>query len=275
MSLSPEILQERYSAIELAYSERRWPEVESLSQALLAELTPNPADPLQLRLVLLLGHTRLYGLADPSGAHHYYASVLEHCEEPTLRDIAQQGLEQCAQQTDPPPSQAAPAPTSAEPAAPWLVGDEQAQPSGANPEAAEASATPSADATPWLSAQEDPVSLQPQVGPHDPPPENGVNPVESRAPLAPEQPADTILVAIAEPSFSSPSEPAGVLVPEIVDEPEQIAVAQADPLLRQELALEELTPPEPSSASTLPDPEELSAEQLDDLARGLLRIRVS
>lgn len=275
MSLSPEILQERYSAIELAYSERRWPEVESLSQALLAELSPNPADPLQLRLVLLLGHTRLYGLADPSGAHHYYASVLEHCEEPTLRDIAQQGLEQCAQQTDPPPSQAAPAPTSAEPAAPWLVGDEQAQPSGANPEAAEASATPSADATPWLSAQEDPVSLQPQVGPHDPPPENGVNPVESRAPLAPEQPADTILVAIAEPSFSSPSEPAGVLVPEIVDEPEQIAVAQADPLLRQELALEELTPPEPSSASTLPDPEELSAEQLDDLARGLLRIRVS
>ena len=275
MSLPPEMLQQRYSAIELAYSERRWPEVESLSQALLAELTPNPADPLQLRLVLLLGHTRLYGLADPSGAHHYYASVLEHCEEPTLRDIAQQGLEQCAQQTDPPPSQAAPAPTSAEPAAPWLVGDEQAQPSGANPEAAEASATPSADATPWLSAQEDPVSLQPQVGPHDPPPETGVNPVESRAPLAPEQPADTILVAIAEPSFSSPSEPAGVLVPEIVDEPEQIAVAQADPLLRQELALEELTPPEPSSASTLPDPEELSAEQLDDLARGLLRIRVS
>jgi hypothetical protein len=36
MSLSPEMLQERYSAIELAYSERRWPEVENLSQALLA-----------------------------------------------------------------------------------------------------------------------------------------------------------------------------------------------------------------------------------------------
>jgi hypothetical protein len=98
---------------------------------------------------------------------------------------------------------------------------------------------------------------------------------ESTPPLVQEQPADTILAAIAEPSISSPSEPAGVLVPEIVDEPEQIAVAQADPLLRQELNLEELTPPEPSSASTLPDPEELSAEQLDDLARGLLRIRLS
>lgn len=103
MSLSPEILQERYSAIELAYSERRWPEVESLSQALLAELSPNPADPLQLRLVLLLGHTRLYGLADPSGAHHYYASVLEHCEEPTLRDIAQQGLDNVPNRPTPRP----------------------------------------------------------------------------------------------------------------------------------------------------------------------------
>ena len=35
MSLSPEIQQQRYAAIELAYSERRWAEVESLSQELL------------------------------------------------------------------------------------------------------------------------------------------------------------------------------------------------------------------------------------------------
>jgi hypothetical protein len=247
--------------------------VENLSQALLAELTPNPADPLQLRLVLLLGHTRLYGLADPSGARHYYASVLDHCEEPTLRDIAQQGLEQCAHQTDPPPSQAAP--TSAEPAAPWLASDEQSQPSAANPKAAEVSATPSADATPWLSPQEDPVTLQPQVRPDDPPPENGVNPVESTPPLAPDQPADTIRAAIAEPTSSSPSEPVSVVLPEIVAEPEQIAVAQADPLLRQEVDLEELTPTGSGSPSTLPDPGELSAEQINDLARGLLRIRLS
>jgi hypothetical protein len=271
MGLSPQMLQQRYTAIELAYSERRWPEVESLSQALLAELSANPADPLQLRLVLLQGHTRLYGLGDPSGAHRLYASVLEHCEEPTLRDIAQQGLEQCAQQTKPSPSEAS---SGADPATPWLVSDEQAQPSGTNPEE-EASASHSADATPWLSPQEDLESPQPQLGRHDPSPEQDVNRGESTPPRVQKEPVDTIGAAIVEPKPSSPSEPAGVLVPEIVDEPEQIAVAQADPLLRQELALEELAQPEPGSASTLPGPGELSAEQIDDLARGLLRIRLS
>jgi hypothetical protein len=266
MSLSPEMLQQRYSAIELAYSERRWAEVESLSQALLAELSPNPPDPLQLRLVLLLGHTRLYGLADPLGARHHYASVLEHCEEPTLRDIAQQGLEQCAQLSK--------AVSTTDPAAPWLGSDEQAQPSGANPET-EASATRSANATPWLSSEEAPKPTQPEAGGNDPPPEQGVNLGESILPLAREQNAEAIPAAIAKPTPSGPSEPVNVLVPEIVDEPEQIAVAQADPLLRQELPLEDLTPPATGSASTLPDPGELSAEQISDLARGLLRIRLS
>jgi hypothetical protein len=58
------------------------------------------------------------------------------------------------------------------------------------------------------------------------------------------------------------------LAGEIVDEPEQIAVAQADPLLRQEVELEELTAADG-------DPRELSSDQLDDLSRGLLRIRLA
>jgi hypothetical protein len=266
MSLSPEMLQQRYSAIELAYSERRWAEVESLSQTLLAELSTNPADPLQLRLVLLLGHTRLYGLADPSGARHHYASVLEHCDEPTLREIAQQGLEQCTQL-----SKAVP---STDPAAPWLGSDEQAQPSGANPET-EASATRSADATPWLRSEEAPKPTQPEAGGNDPPPETVGNLGESILPLAKEQTAETISAAIAKPASSGPNEPMNVLVPEIVDEPEQIAVAQADPLLQEELPLQELPSPASGSVETLPDPGGLSAEQISDLARGLLRIRLS
>jgi hypothetical protein len=266
MSLSPEMLQQRYSAIELAYSERRWAEVESLSQALLAELSPNPPDPLQLRLVLLLGHTRLYGLADPSGARHHYASVLEHCDELTLRDIAQQGLEQCAQLSE--------AASSTDPAAPWLGSDEQAQPSGGNPET-EASATRSANATPWLSSEEAPKPTQPQAGGNDPPPETGGTLGESILPQAREQTAETITAAIAKPGSFGPSEPVNVLVPEIVDEPEQIAVAQADPFLREELSVEELPPPASGSVETLPDSGGLSAEQISDLARGLLRIRLS
>jgi hypothetical protein len=65
------------------------------------------------------------------------------------------------------------------------------------------------------------------------------------------------------------------LAGEIVDEPEQIAVAQADPLLRQEVELEELTSPLGELTAADGDPRELSSDQLDDLSRGLLRIRLA
>jgi hypothetical protein len=70
------------------------------------------------------------------------------------------------------------------------------------------------------------------------------------------------------------SEPEPELVGEIVDEPDQIAVAQADPLLRQELVLEELTSPGEDNSSAGDSPGELTADQLDDLSRGLLRIKL-
>jgi hypothetical protein len=63
-------------------------------------------------------------------------------------------------------------------------------------------------------------------------------------------------------------------VGEIVDEPDQIAVAQADPLLRQELVLEELTSPGEDNSSAGDSTGELTADQLDDLSRGLLRIKL-
>jgi len=264
MSLSPEIQQQRYSAIELAYSERRWPEVESLSQGLLAELGPNPADPLQLRLVLLLGHTRLYGMADASGAQHYYDSVLEHCQEQTLRDIAQQGLAQCdrlVQQASVNRPRAA---------APWLTSAEPAE-GGAREAAAN-------DAAPWLSD----LSL-PAAPPAETEPET-----EPDTPLATE-PADLQ----PEPSFSPEraaadnartAEAGMILVPEIVEEPEQIAVAQADPRQQEEVSIQELASTRQELPSQkqlpsqerppLPDPGELSAEALNDLSQGLLRIRV-
>ncbi|MFM9103156.1 MAG: hypothetical protein ACKOPS_18220, partial [Cyanobium sp.] len=70
------------------------------------------------------------------------------------------------------------------------------------------------------------------------------------------------------------SEPEAELVGEIVDEPEQIAVAQANPLRRQELVLEELTSPGEDNSSASDSPREWTADQLDDLSRGLLRIRL-
>ena len=270
MSLPPEKLQERYSAIERAYSERRWPEVESLSQGLLAELEPNPADPLQLRLVLLLGHTRLYGLTDPSGARHYYASVLEHCEEPTLRDIAQQGLAQCDREAEAqlPITQAA---------APWLTDSAPAAAGAATNAAA------SDDASPWLSELADagqesghtveeperpsPAADLPAIAASpEPEPEASAQEQEPGLAAEPER--------VREPVPERVSEPEAELVGEIVDEPEQIAVAQADPLLRQELVLEELTSPGEDNSSAGDSPGELTADQLDDLSRGLLRIKL-
>ena len=259
MSLPPEMLQQRYSAIERAYSERRWPEVESLSQALLAELAPNPADPLQLRLVLLLGHTRLYGLADPSGARHYYDSVLEHCEEPTLRDIAQQGLAQCGPAAEQQP-------TSSEAAAPWLA--------DSDPSAPGSRTTPvtTFDASPWLGERTDAEQGSRPPEP-EPEPQSEREP-EPEVPSPPPDPAASAPSQDSDPVVTPPT-PQGAalealpeLTSEIVDEPEQIAVAQADPLLRQEVELEELTAADG-------DPRELSSDQLDDLSRGLLRIRLA
>lgn len=286
MSLPPEILQQRYGAIELAYSERRWAEVETLSQALLAELPPDPADPLQLRLVLLLGHTRLYGMADPPGARLYYNSVLEHCQEPTLREIAQQGLQHCSQHGRPAPGSQA--------AAPWLDGgDDPSQPS-AQPGHALDSARGNSHATPWLTGEPDqapaPVASAADRQADQQPGAGGslaVGPLAAGAwrgdaPAAPQGATATETGLWSDPAENG-SQPrragvepttSSVLVPEIVDEPEQIVVAQANPRLRQELPLEELAQAVAFSAPGTQNPAELTAEQLDDLSGGLLRVKV-
>jgi hypothetical protein len=236
-SPSADTLEQRYSTIELAYSEQRWAEVERLSQTFLAELGSNPADPLQQRVLLLLGHTRLYGMADPAGARRYYASVLDHCDEPTLREIAKQGQEHCDQH-----QQVAPTSTlTSNPAAPWLGDDHPGTPAGAEPGSR-------MDATPWLS---------------------GPGEVQPSEPVAVE-PAPWVPEALQADPASAPA-----LVPEIVDEPEQIRVAQADPRRREELPLEPLPSHRSESGESQHGPGELSAEQIEDLARGLLRIRLS
>jgi hypothetical protein len=280
MSLPPEILQQRYSAIERAYSERRWTEVESLSQALLAELTPNPTDPLQLRLVLLLGHTRLYGMADPPGARLFYDSMLEHCQEPTLREIAQQGLEQCglAVPSGGPGNQ---------PAAPWLGSDHDPSQASASPPHPPVPAGGSTDATPWLTGDQEPQPasqsdqrpgpLDRRAGPFAGAPLAGDSPAAAQAPReAGVRPGSNGAEAMVPPQRlgQQPAEFASVLVPEIVDEPEQILLAQANLRQRLELPLEEVAEHRSLPSTREPDPGELTAEQLDDLSRGLLRIKV-
>ncbi len=278
MSLSPEIQQQRYAAIELAYSERRWEEVESLSQELLQELPGDPADPLRLRLVLLLGHTRLYGMGDAAAAREHYTSVRDHGNEPTLLEIAKQGLEQCQQLEQP----AATAPTAA---APWLTGSAQETAPGAGA----SGASTGTDAAPWLTPA---ATAQPAPEPAPAPaPAAQEAPAAVEAPAAieapaavpaPERgidigPADQEPTGTVEPDATPAADP---LVAEIVEEPEQIAVALADPQRRQEVALdvlEEQAQARPALAATPQDPlhfdaDALSPEELQELSRGLLRL---
>ena len=102
MTTSPHSLQQRYEAIERVYSKRQWDDVARLSEELLLELPNEPAEPLRQRLQLLLGHTYLYGYQDRATATGFYSRVRAATQEPLLRDIADQGLAQCASQAAPP-----------------------------------------------------------------------------------------------------------------------------------------------------------------------------
>lgn len=95
---TPEQRQKQYAAIELLYSEGKWPEVLQASESLLAGLRPAQGHPLRPRLELVIGHTLLYGLADLAGAEQRYRAVLVGTQEQVLREIAEQGLLRCHDQ---------------------------------------------------------------------------------------------------------------------------------------------------------------------------------
>lgn len=289
MTLPPEVLQQRYAAIELAYSEQNWPEAEGLSQALLAELPEVSGDPLRQRLRLLLGHTRLYGMADTAAARQHYSAVLAQSEEPTLREIAEQGLEQCLALEQPPTAAEAAAPAAAEAAQPAAAA---AEPGGPKAEAAMpwlqqlgddagANSTPAVggggNAVPWLT----------QPGPGEAAPAESTAVAEAaaaeREPAVIELKVDAAAPeALIETRLSLDKAASEPLAVEIVEEPEQIAVAQADPQRREELEIQE---PLVIGAAAIGGTEgataaaaALEAAQRDALAqefsRNLLRLRL-
>ena len=95
---------DQYAALERLYSERRWAEVEASAAVLLAELDGE----LRSRVLLLLGHTRLYGYKDAGVAAEHYRQVLAAEPEALLVDIAQEGLNQCLAAQEPSPADAMP-----------------------------------------------------------------------------------------------------------------------------------------------------------------------
>jgi len=173
MTTSPNSLQQRYEAIERVYSERQWNDVARLSEELLLELPDEPADPLRQRLQLILGHTYLYGYQDRAAATGFYSRVRATTQEPVLRDIADQGLEQCANeaaQLEVAPVQASNAPSTGG----------QDFPFGNEPVAEGTVITSASSAMPWME----------QLG--------GIEPAEVQVPMPAQVPVPNLVVEVVD-----------------------------------------------------------------------------
>jgi hypothetical protein len=211
---------DRYAAIERLYSLGQWQQVLDESEALLAGLTGNNASSLRQRLLLLQGHTRLHGLGQIDAASALYQQVLDSQPEPVLLAVAQQQLARAQTMTE-----------TADPAPSHTALLSQAFPFTAEAVGTAPPGQPAA-AAPWLES-----SSQPKPEP------------------APQPQADA--PAPAPPWLTEPpaAAPTPVEVIEVIEEPEQIAVHQADPDRAQIVDLAPWSPAEEA-----------------ELARGLLEV---
>jgi len=205
---------QRYAELERAYVEERWSSVRISGSALLQSLEQSDepmAGSLANRVRVLMGHTHLYGLGEPEVAEDFYRAVLASNAEAELRQIAADGLQRCQQ-----------------PVGGSGDGGSVARVAAVEPAGSEASAP----VDPFLAAM------------------NTVPGATARPPSEPAMPwlkdlspQDTAAGARSTPAQGSPpAEAGGALAPrlevEVVEEPELVEVAQADPELAEELELE-------------------------------------
>jgi hypothetical protein len=238
-----------YTSIEQAYVEDRWADVLEQGHTLLASLEADDVE-LRQRLQLLMAHTCLYGYGDRDSAEDLYRAVLTSKAEPSLRQIADQGLQQCDRPLqrepreavfDPPMATAIP---TTEPkldpellprpvAAPLHDGNApslhdslealgMAEGESNRPRASSGSGETVSPVTPWLTTE--PSSPAPQASP-EPSPETGLSLREFA----------TVPNGSAAPAAAESS----TLIPDVIEEPELIEVHQADPSLAEEFELTE------------------------------------
>lgn len=232
-ALTPDPL-ERYGAIERAYCEERWMAVIHDGQALLADLAhavPAPPDGLRERLQLLIGHAFLYGLGDRDSAEDLYQAVLRSGAQADLRQIAEQGLEQCTLPVSPAPSSA----LEEEPLERWDDSSGSLQSGGA---------AGAQDAAVWDSAALSELAAEPESAPRS----------------EPEAPIQDGWGAAAredgpEPAPSTSSDALGWLTPEATAAPQDGAASPVMPWLEDGGAA-----PEPSSQPWSPPDESLPVQ---------------
>ncbi len=251
---------QRYQAIEQAYCDSRWREVLREGERLLDEVRRGDfayAEGLEDRLQLLLGHTNLYGFGDRDAAEDHYSAVLASRADTSLRQIAQEGLDQCN----------LPRGAAGETSAEELEGPNALD----GPEPPQASATPIPLELPVQAAAEplaeplaeEPAWLQPTAMPGGAAP-SGVMPampwqsdgMAADAPVDATTAATPWLIKTPDPAPAPDPMPEATLPrlqPEVLEEPEQIEVHQAIPELADELLLEPIEPIRPVELAWSPE----------------------
>lgn len=270
--------QKRYGVIENAYCQGRWGAVMENGTVLLRELLDAGGDgeveALRHRMQLLMAHTLLHGYGDRDAAEDLYEVVRSSDAEPTLRQMAEDGLDLCHQ---PLPSTLA------------IEEDEEDASEETSPPALFLPDTEPAE----LERSRSPASqmpLRPLL-----PVESEIHPEADPAPDAPPEPENDLGVAAdpfgarGEGSFSQQeqglpvmpwrSEPSPApmeqrlnmaLTADVVEEPELIELHQATPSMAEEMDLQikEEVDPAPSGS------EDGEPEEDGDLRTGLLLVVV-
>ena len=282
----------RYSELERAYTEDRWPDVLEQGNQLIADLSNGP-DPvtadLASRAHLLLGHAHLYGLRNPAAALPHYQALLAGSADPDLRRIAEEALPYCQ--------------STVEPAAPEAAaGVFATAPATATDATAAATASPSVAQELFPRAAFEPTT-EPlgdqildtqgqwihQAGTASEPITEAATPWLD-GPIRLEQAIQTGVGGMVAAPGKTIKELVPSLEVEVVEEPELMEVAQADPSLAEELEIE-LTrigvrrasqrgdgtatqeQKTPAPADSLEEPDDLMEDP--ELLAGLLRVVVT
>ena len=201
---------DRYAAIEAAYRSGDWDTVLEQGTVLnrkLARVGGANAQALRQRLELMLAHTHLYGFGDAKSAQGHYQALLNQPVEASLRQMAEEGLQQCRDRV------AATASDSGDPATTMLdPGDGASAQEPPNPSESQRATA----AEPWLA---------------DLNANHSATDTSNRQPTNPSDRASQSRVEANGPN------PGATLIPEVIEEPELLEVHQADSRLAEEVEL--------------------------------------
>lgn len=303
----------RYEVIEKAYCEGRWATVLEAGSLLLRELPEGEEQPdlagLRHRMHLLMAHTLLHGYGDRDAAEDLYELVHKSDAESSLRQIAEDGLDQChkplsstfvAEEADEDDEQGRPGlflpETEAEALEDLALSQKTAKPApviafhALEPPPPEPATEPvSVDGFNLLPRagrreEAEPADLglaadpfQPPRGPARPEALNIGVPVMPWVTSTESPPADSDPEEAKPPPLGNetitPPLSIQALVPEVVEEPELMEVHQASASLAEEVELE-IAAEKPRLELVSDGFQTFSNEDLDDLKSFLLQVKV-